>query len=294
MKIGDWRATRDLNDLYREIRELGLETNLAELEAFGFTILDGALSPALTGQLRAAVVAEAERRLEREFDIENETGHKGYELVPYLLFKDPVFERALLNPKPLALITYLLGQSCLLSSMTSHFKGPDGGEIPLHSDSANGMPATALSPVSHVANCNYALTDYTQEAGALAIVPGSHRYFRQPTRHEFRLDGEHANPDAISVEVPAGSAVIWHGNSWHGSFPRKIPGLRINLALYFCRQHIQPQEAYRANVPPEALERHADDPRVGVLLGVNTWYGWGDEGPRLSPEGQRAGRSWHS
>ena len=35
MQIGDWAATPDLNDIYREIRDLGLETNLAELEAFG-------------------------------------------------------------------------------------------------------------------------------------------------------------------------------------------------------------------------------------------------------------------
>ena len=40
MKIGDWSATRSLSGLYREIRELGLETNLAELEAFGFTIIE--------------------------------------------------------------------------------------------------------------------------------------------------------------------------------------------------------------------------------------------------------------
>ena len=32
MDIGDWHSTRDLNDLYRLIRKLGLETNLAELE----------------------------------------------------------------------------------------------------------------------------------------------------------------------------------------------------------------------------------------------------------------------
>ena len=46
MEILDWPATRELNGIYREIRELGLETNLAELEAFGFTVIDNTLSPA--------------------------------------------------------------------------------------------------------------------------------------------------------------------------------------------------------------------------------------------------------
>jgi hypothetical protein len=52
MEIGDWRATRDLNDLYREIRGLGLEANVAELEAFGFTVIENALTPELTDRLR--------------------------------------------------------------------------------------------------------------------------------------------------------------------------------------------------------------------------------------------------
>jgi hypothetical protein len=294
LEIADWRSTRDLNDLYREIRALGLETRLAELEAFGFTVIEDALAPELTHELRDAVVGEAEKRLSRKLDAENETGHEGYALVPYLLFKRPVFEQALLNPKPLALITYLLGRSCLLSSMTSHFKGPNGGEIPLHSDSANGMPPTGLSPVSHVANCNYALTDYTREGGALAVVPGSHRYFRQPTRYEVRLDGEHVYPDAVPIEVPAGAAVVWHGNTWHGSFPRDAtPGIRINLAMYFCRQHIQPQEAYKANLPPEVLERHGEDSRFATLMGLRTYYGWADEGPDPDRILGPAGRSWH-
>ncbi len=47
MEIGDWRGTRDLNDIYREIRELGLESNVAEVDAFGFTIVEDTLDPEL-------------------------------------------------------------------------------------------------------------------------------------------------------------------------------------------------------------------------------------------------------
>jgi hypothetical protein len=56
MEIGDWAATRDLNAIYGQIRALGLEANLAELEAFGFTVIEGALSPDLTRRLRGAVL----------------------------------------------------------------------------------------------------------------------------------------------------------------------------------------------------------------------------------------------
>jgi ectoine hydroxylase-related dioxygenase (phytanoyl-CoA dioxygenase family) len=293
MDIGDWRATGDLNDLYRDIRALGLETNLAELDAFGFTVVEDALSPDLTRDLRGAVIRAAEQRFEAKLDVEGEEEHRNWKLVPYLLYKDQVFEQAVLNPKPLALISYLLGKSCLLSSLTSHVKGPGGPGLLLHSDTANGVPGP-FSAYSHVANCNYALTDYTEAAGALAVVPGSHRYFRQPTKAEQSLSGNERNPDAVAIEVPAGAAVVWHGNTWHGSFPRQVPGLRINLATYFCRQYMQPQENYRDHLPDELLARYGRDSRMAELLGLHTVHGWRDEGPQFTPRSNRVGRSWHA
>lgn len=293
MDIGDWRATSDLNDLYRQIRGLGLETNLAELDAFGFTVIEGALPADLTVKLREAVVRQAEIAFGAKLDVEREESHRNWKLVPYLLYKDPIFEEALLNDKPLALITYLLGQSCLLSSMTSHVKGPGGPGLFLHSDTANGVPAP-FSAYSHVANCNYALTDYTEATGALAMAPGSHRFGRQPGPADSSLSGATRNPNAVPIEVPAGSAVIWHGATWHGSFPRQVPGLRINLSMYFCRQYMQPQENYKDHVPDELRARYAPDSRMMELLGAHTVHGWRDEGPQFTPRSQRVGRSWHA
>jgi len=288
MEIGDWRATRELNDTYRELRELGLETNLAELDAFGFTVLERALSPSLTSELRDAILRIASDKVGHALDPENETEYRGMEFQPYLLFQDPVFKQAVLNPGPLALLTYLLGQHCVLSSLGCHLKGPGGAGLPLHSDTANGMPSPFPGP-SQVANCNYALTDYTEAAGSLAVVPGSHRANRQPTKWERGLDGEGRNPDVIAVEVPAGSAIVWHGATWHGSFARRTPGLRINLSAYFCRPYLMPQEEYPSRIPAGFLD--GEDPRLARLLGCELAYGWHEEGP-VKP--QPPSRSWHS
>jgi hypothetical protein len=287
MEIGDWRATADLNDLYREIRSLGLEANLAELEAFGFTTIEGALSPALTKELRDAVLAVAERRIGHALEPDTETDYRGLQFIPYLLYKDPVFKRSVLNPGPLALVTYLLGQHCVLSSLGCHLKGPGGRGLLLHSDQANGIPQP-FPAASQVANCNFALTDYTEEKGSLAIVPGSHRHLRQPTRAESALDGPERNPGVIALEVPAGTAVVWHGATWHGSFPRKVPGLRINLSNYFCRPHLLPQEDYRHHVPDGFV---AGDTRMATLLGGDQAYGWTDDGLTrpLAPQ-----HNWHA
>jgi ectoine hydroxylase-related dioxygenase (phytanoyl-CoA dioxygenase family) len=300
MDIGDWSATRDLNEVYREIRALGLETNLAELEAFGFTVIEGALDDGQVEAMRAVILALAEERLGRRLDLDHETeptndgGGSDVALIPFLLYKDPIFKQAVLNPKSLALITYLLGRHCILSSLTCHLKGPGGRGLGLHSDTANGVP-DPFTPYSIVANCNFALTDYTEAGGCLAMVPGSHRHHRQTTRWEAGLVGEGRNRHVIPIEVPAGSAIVWHGNTWHGSFPRTVPGLRMNLSAYYCREFLQPQEDYRRTVPEGYLAPTGED-RLARLLGADLAYGWTDEGPLRLYARQRAstGRTWQS
>lgn len=262
------------------VRELGLDQNLKELQEQGYTTLERVLSEERMSRAHDAILARVERTTGRKIDIYSETGGgvTGTTYVPYLLYDDPVFEEILMEPKPLALVTWLLGESCLLSSLGCHFKGPGGAALPLHSDNGNGIPAP-FSPISQVANVNYALTPYSREAGALALVPGSHRLARQPRPDEMLLDGGAANPQAVAMDLSPGDAVVWHGNCWHGSFVRQIPGVRMNLAVYFNRQYVQTQEHHRDAVPPEVLARHADDERFKILLGAKQPYGWRYEGP---------------
>ncbi len=264
-----------------EIDRLGLTANVAELESSGYTTLRGVLTPATIERALAAILRRAEQHAGRPIDLEtaSEDDFKGMTYLPYLLYEDEVFEEILLQPAPLALMTYLLGESCVLSSLGSHFKGPGAeGALPLHSDNGNGMVAP-FPPYSQVANINYALTPYSREAGALALVPGSHHWARQPSPHEMMLGGSVSNPNAIAMDLNPGDAVIWHGNTWHGSFAREIPGVRVNLAVYMARQYIQTQEQHKGVVPEDVLARHADDDRFAVLLGARQPYGWQKEGP---------------
>ena len=180
----------------------------------------------------------------------------------------------------------------------------------LHSDNGNGIPPP-FSTTSIVANVNYALTPYSRAAGALAMVPGSHRLLRQPSASEnFRAHGstgsEHGAksrsedagditwndpPGIVSMDLAPGDAVVWHGNTWHGSFRRELPGVRMNLAVYFNRQFVQTQERHGDAVPADVLTRHANDERFKILLGAKQPYGWQHEGPDYSvmarnPQGQ--------
>lgn len=284
------------------ITELGLRENLLELETVGYTVVKGVLSAERIDRAKAAILRRVERLTGRKLDPATACSDDfhGMAYQHYLLFDDPVFEDILLEPRPLALMNYLLGESCVLSSMGCHLRGPGGLPLAFHADGqANGL----MSKAAMVANCNYALTPYSREAGALVMVPRSHLLERQPTAHEnWTAGGEtmaaitSRNPepndlDAIDWACPAGGvtmnispgdAVIWHGNTWHGGWRRDLPGLRMNLAVYMCRQHMLPQERRGDDRYPEVFARHADDPRFAQLLGERTFNGWREEGPDFS------------
>lgn len=198
----------------------------------------------------------------------------------YLLLEDPIFEEWLENPVMAAMVDYLMRGQAQLSSLTSFIRWhnsvvDDPLTLALHAD-APGSPENVLPEGWNVVcNGTLVLTEYTKDNGALAVVPGSHRFGRQPTAGE-------AVGDAVPVECPAGSLILWHGSTWHGAFPRKNPGLRLNLVASYCNRWYKPQEAYRGNVPAEVLARRS--PRFGRLVGADDAMGWKADGPpRSSP-----------
>ena len=279
MRMGNWESTQDLDDVYREIERLGLEKHAMELDGYGFTVVEDLMDAETVQTARQAICDICEQQTGRKPDLEKGEEHPNWRFVPYLMPRHEVFQDIMLNERGLALISYLVGKSAQLFSMGCHFKGPgEGGQIPLHADASLPPPLPAYSAVC---NINYALTDYTKEGGCLAIVPGSHKLCRPPNPEESSLAGEHENPNAVPMEGPAGTAVIWHGNTWHGSYPRSIPGLRLNLAVPYARPFMKVQERYGAELPQSVIDRNSNHPRFRQLAGLEDSYGWKEEGPRF-------------
>jgi ectoine hydroxylase-related dioxygenase (phytanoyl-CoA dioxygenase family) len=192
----------------------------------------------------------------------------------------PVFEEILMNERMLALSSYLLGQSFLLSSMICHGRGPKNAHLALHADTPGPQPYPAQCVM---ANCNIALVDYKKETGCLAIVPRTHELCRPPSGSETDI---YNNPFAQAIEVPAGSMILYHGNAWHGAYRREVPGVRMNLAMPFVRNHLSTQELIRESVTPEMLERNNE--RFAMLCGQYLFNGWRKEGPDLGRDPARA------
>src|SRR5688500_2534171 len=168
-------STPELDEIWERIRKLELEPHVAELEAYGLTIIppERAAPPGFTDRLTEPILDLAQRdngerpNLETGEGYENKYGPSLY----FLLMRDRIFEEAVLNPMSLTLVDYLTGVSSLLNFCGATIKGPGTDEFVLHADI--GVPAP-MPMYAQVCNATYVLSDYNRENGGLMWVPGSH------------------------------------------------------------------------------------------------------------------------
>jgi len=249
------REERKLRELKSQIVELGLEQNVLDLELFGYTVIPEAEPIEFFDELRDKVMelAEEDRRKGQVYDPVPENGY----WVWRLLGRGRVFEKALLSPKPLTLITYLLGRSCIVSSFTANIVRQGSHQQDVHSDTS--FVPNPLPSYGHTANVCWCLDDFTEENGATRVVPSSHKFSSHPPFTE-------AKDMLTPVEAPRGSIIIMNGNLWHGAGPKTTPGESVGLLNYFCRMYMRTQEPMQNIVTREIIERNP--PRFGELIGA--------------------------
>lgn len=259
------------------VAEHGLEKYVLELELNGYTVVP----PAVTGVTMAEVDELATLLLQKseelvgcrftidsgpecELDFGEYRGtlelQSGARPSQFQLMQLCTYHRAFrdlaVNPVAVALMRYMIGP--FVTRFSSHncfvkWAGAGYGEsLGLHCDQG-GVPMpwgrNALN-----ANCNWALTDYTLENGPLACVPGSHHRNSHPVMPR-------AVRESIPVECPRGSLIAFHGQLWHGAYPRTAPGLRLTIANYYRHAVIQPQDDI-PNHFPRALADDCRDPET--------------------------------
>lgn len=191
-------------------------------------------------------------------------------LIQQLLQLDRCFRDLFVNPVVDALIDHLMGRAPVtgqpmrrLSSTNSFVKWQGdfgyGPNLGLHCDQgANPLPwgSRALT-----ANATWCLTEYTHEGGALAYVPGSHRFNGHPGPESAKL--------AKPVVCPRGSVIVWPGATWHGAYPKQTPGLRLNAVAYYRHQAVLPQENLTVTMKDEAWDDCVDADRLRELIGFD-------------------------
>jgi len=116
-------------------------------------------------------------------------------------------------------------------------------------------------PHQHVVlNSVWTLCDFTIANGATRLVPGSHRWprDRQPTEDE-----------AVAVEMPAGSALLYVGSTWHAGGANRTEENRPAILMEYAASWLRPQETQLLAVPPDTVRDLP--PELQELLGYNVF-----------------------
>ena len=281
MDITALQASPNADAAVGEIARYGLERNVVELAAYGFTVIPPektAAAPDFVPRLRDAILRTHGARNDDPIDDYLTSDLKaGHQNTWWLLEEDDVFVEAALNPVALAMARWMCGQSALLSGASWLLKGANkavslGGydqtdPLPLHNDTHAAPPP--LSQYAHFCNTSWVLSDYSKEEdGPTVYVPGSHLFGRPPFAHEQDFTREDSPYRVVPLSAREGSLAVWHGATWHGALPRTTPGLRVTLVMTWMRSYMKPIQDWRES-DPEFLDRH---PELARLLGLEHLY----------------------
>jgi ectoine hydroxylase-related dioxygenase (phytanoyl-CoA dioxygenase family) len=208
-----------------------------ELAETGFTVLEDYMGAALLKNMRARVdelLAEEGAAAGSEFKTEENARR-----LANLVEKGEVFRETIARPEMLALVESVLGDGFKLSSLNMRSANPNSSSVqPFHID----MGMLPDSKGYAVCNCVWMLDDFTQENGALRVIPGSHNWGKKP--QDELTDPYASHPDELLVTGRAGTVVVMNAHAWHGGTANKTDKERRALHSFFCRHDI-PQQQYQ-------------------------------------------------
>lgn len=222
-EVEDWgRSARER--VIGEIRERGLIERAWELEVDGYTVLtpDEVGGPSIGADLLEACMRFIERKYGARPDLDRESD-RDVLISPFgnvqaeigILGEDVAFEQALPNPAVLALVRYLLGESCALIHQSLMLKRPGPDHLPLHTDQDQTAGASPFPHYPQVANATWALTDYTIENGAICFVPD--RTSSAARRPETRRPTFRSSFQSWPRPVPSSSGMATRGTARSGA-----------------------------------------------------------------------------
>ncbi len=233
-----------------------------QLENRGFLVLPGFLSPAEVERFRT--------RVEELYSVEGERSGNEFKQEPgarrlaNAVNKGEIFEKVIETPEVLECVEAVLGPDFKLSSLNIRSANPNSNSgQPLHVDSGE-LPDEKGNAVC---NSVWMLDDFTEQNGALRVVPGSHLWRRLPAQGE-KVDTE------MLVTGEAGTVVVMNAHMWHGGTDNKTDLQRRAMHVYYTRGDKPQQQYQKALVRAEVQQRLSplgrkllalDDPRNDEL-----------------------------
>ncbi len=250
------------------LEDAAVSGHLARIDADGYTIVEDAIEPELVDGLRDTI-----RRLERELDVRpRSTAAEGHSTLRMynLLAKDAIFQAMPVHRNVLPIIEGMLDRGCLLSGMTAIDIGPGEDPQPLHGDDLVMARHLQRPHAPMMATSMWALTDFTAANGGTVFVPGSHRFAGVPGA--AGAGGAEQDGRARSLEMAAGSVMVFHGSLWHGGGANTTSDdWRLGVNVQYCPGFVRQQQNPYLGIPASMAATFSD--RLLELLGYRLYKG---------------------
>lgn len=225
----------------------------AALLADGYTILRGAVSPALIAEIEADL---ADRYEATPFC---EGGFYGERTKRFgrLLIRSGRVTDLVLDPAVLALAEMALGRFCdrLQLNLTQAIEIHPGA-LPQFPHRDQDMWRGEIGRMEYLVNVMWPLTTFTPENGATLLWPGSHGAEALGTKDRGAPTVAEARP---------GDAIVFLGSTLHGAGRNQSMAVRRGIIVSYCLGWLKPYENQWLAYPPEIAQ--AFSPELAALVG---------------------------
>ena len=237
---------------------MDIAPHVERVRADGFTVIENAIEPDLVDALAGAL-----DRLERDLNAKPASntfeGRHTVRIYNLLRYGAP-FDQVPVHPAVLPIVDGVLGDGCLISSLSSIAIDPGETAQPIHADDQVIPLDKPHRPI--VCNSMWALTDFTAANGATRLVPTSHR------RENPEYGGAY---ETIAAEMPRGSVLLWDGALWHGGGANGSEARRTGIAMNYCAGFIRQQENQQLGLDPALVKTFPA--RLQELIGYGVYRG---------------------
>ena len=245
----------------RERNQDWLRSVLESVSTRGYAVVEGVLSRSFLESTRDAMYRTQEEILR---DVGRERLERAGEngVLRLMMKYDPHFFRFLEIPELLEIIDSTVSNTAIMhlqngfilpSSTTEQTAGLF--QYRFHQD----FPRVLNGYIASM-NVMFAIDEFSTETGATHVVPRTHQLTTPP-------DQDYCAQNAVAVECPAGSMLVFDSTLWHAAGANTSGKDRLAINHQFTRSYIKQQIDYvRALGDATVL---AQQPRTQQLLG---WY----------------------
>lgn len=231
----------------------------------GFAIMEGAIEESFRGALMAELDRLEKVRPGGDIPPAPFTGFHTRRWFD-LLNDGDLWQQVAIHPWVLKVLERVLGDGFLLSTMGTAVIGPGEAQQGIHCDDmVYGFPRPHPNLVC---NTMWAINDFTEENGATRVVPGSHRYDKDPD------PGCSAEAfETVGLAMPAGSIAFVLGTCYHGAGANVSEDVRFGLTINYCNGRMRQQENLMLGVRQARLMSFP--PALQDILGLKICQGAG-------------------